>query len=213
MKPLVCTLALVGILSSLLRYVVPYDLHVAITSPLFGEYARTQLAVLVAHPVPEALHRLGGVGWMVLGLVQFVPGLRARQPAFHRWAGRIFLLLTLVVAASAVHMAIFFPFELGERAPTFLSSGWMVFSGVQALRFILARDVARHRDWMVRCYAIGLGIGTIRVIAVVLSLGTSIPTRSFYVPAFWGGWLVTAIGAELWLRARGTAGSRTLAAA
>lgn len=205
MKPLVCTLALVGILSSLLRYVVPYDLHVAITSPLFGEYARSQLAVLVAHPVPEALHRLGGVGWMVLGLVQFVPTPRR----FHRWVGRVFLVLTLMVAASAVHMAIFFPFELGERAPTFLSSGWMVFSGVQALRFILARDIPRHRDWMVRCYAIGLGIGTIRVIAVALSLGTTIPTRSFYVPTFWAGWLVTAIGAEIWLRGRAAAGSRT----
>ena len=54
---------------------------------------------------------------------------------------------------------------------------------------------------MTRSFAIGLGIGTIRVIAVSLTLA-AFQTRAIYLPSFWAGWGASLIAAELWVRAQ-----------
>lgn len=74
--------------NGLLCNLVSHDLHVAITTPLFGSYATDQLPVLAAHLFVEASHRLGGVLSLLLGASQFMPRLRARNPGLPRWASR-----------------------------------------------------------------------------------------------------------------------------
>lgn len=190
----------VGVVSSLLRYLVSPALHVAITTPLFGSYATDQLSVLSAHPVIEGTHRLGGVLYLLLGATQFMPRLRARAPQLHRWGGRLFLGLSVVAAVSGSIIAFAFPFDRGERAPTVLFGGLMVYFAFQAYARIRERNVQAHREWVIRCFSVGLGIGTIRVMAVGLLQLTSLTTPQVYVPVFWSGWALTLLLGEVWVR-------------
>lgn len=168
-------LAFVGIAPASLRYLAPADLHVALTEPIFGTYATEQLAVLRQHPGYEHTHRLGGVAWMALGLVQLLPGLRARRPEIHRWLGRAFVLVSLVVGLGGAAM------------------------GMAHAR---ARRIRAHRAWMIRCLGVGLGISVIRVFAVALTRTTDIPTTAIITPTFWAGWSGSVLAAELYLGRR-----------
>lgn len=196
--PVATALAVVGIVSALLRYVLPHGAHVAVTEPLFGAYATDQLAVLMAHPVSEHLHRLGGIAYMVLGILQLRPAPRRRV---HRYLGRVFVALTCIVGASGAFMALHHPYVAGETAPSVLFAGLLVGTAVRAVVHARRGEIALHREWMIRSFAIGLGIGTIRVIAVALTVFTDIPTTVIVAPSFWVGWTGSLIAAELWIRA------------
>jgi hypothetical protein len=53
---------------------------------------------------------------------------------------------------------------------------------------------------MIRMFAIGLGVGTVRVAGVFLIGVYDHDVRSVIAPSFWLGWIVTVAGAEGWLR-------------
>lgn len=195
-------LATVGVVSALMRYLLPHDLHLAISTPLYGSFAPEHLPVLAAHPGVEALHRLGGATYMILGVLQFMPRLRARRPALHRWSGRVFLGLSVAAGLSGAFMALSFPYERGEGPPSVFFGGVLVFCAIKAYLHIRRGDVVGHREWVTRTFAAGLGIGTIRMIAVVVLNTTHLTTREIIVPSFWAGWTVTLLAAEVWIRAQ-----------
>ena len=202
LKGTVLLLATVGVVSSLMRYLLPHDLHMAVATPLYGSFAPEHLPVMAAHPGVEALHRLGGAVYMILGVLQFMPRLRARRPALHRWSGRIFLALSVAAGLSGAFMSLAFPYERSEGPPSVVFGGIMVLCAVQAYLHIRRRDVVGHREWVTRCFAVGLGIGTIRVFAVVLLTTTQLTAREIIAPCFWVGWSVTLLGAEVLIRAQ-----------
>jgi FtsH-binding integral membrane protein len=193
-------LIIVGVGASLSRYLLPAALHAQIARPLYSEFARDQLPVLAAHPVPELLHRVGGSIYLLLGATQFMPRLRARHLTLHRWCGRAFLALTLLAGSTGVFMALAFPYDAEETAPTVLFGTIMVGCGVMAYVRARRREVARHREWVMRCFSVGLGISTIRLIFVGLLYTTSLPMRTKYVVSFWLGWTLTLLAAEAWIR-------------
>lgn len=197
----VTLLVAVGVVASLIRYLLPPGLHLSIAAPLYGSYAPEQLPVLARHPVVEAAHRIGGALYLLIGAMQLSPRLRARRPALHRWSGRSFLLLSVIAVASAFIMVVAFPYEIGERAPTLLFGSLMLAFAVKGIIHARRRRLGAHREWMMRCYAIGLGIGTIRVLVVLLVNVTALGTRQIIVPVFWAGFSLTLLAAELWIRA------------
>ena len=71
-----------------------------------------------------------------------------------------------------------------------------------AFRAIRADDIVRHRRWMIRAFAIGVGIGTIRI-WIALFVITGLPDLpAAFGAAFWISFIMHALAAELWLRAR-----------
>src|SRR5262245_5070259 len=61
-----------------------------------------------AHAVAIRLHVFGAVFAMALGPFQFWAGLRARRPALHRWMGRLYLGIgVLVGGVSGLYVAQF----------------------------------------------------------------------------------------------------------
>jgi uncharacterized membrane protein len=205
-------LVIVGVVASLARYLLPHDLHLTVARPLYGIYADEQLPVMAAHPHLELLHRLGGAIYMILGVMQFMPRIRTNYVSLHRWSGRIFLGLSAAAAASGLVIVVAFPFEPGERLPSFLFSALMLFCAAKAYIAIRRRQVAAHREWITRSFAVGLGIATIRLLAAPVLLVTHLTTHDVLVPAFWGGWGLTFIAAEVLIRARRAKPPTTLAA-
>lgn len=111
---------------------------------------------LIAHIVAVILYA-------VLGAFQFAPRFRARRLGWHRVAGRLLVVCGVVGAVSGLWLSLFqhrpdihplltaFRLVVGMAWVTFLVLGFTT---------IRRRDTRRHREWMIRAYAIALGAGT-----------------------------------------------------
>jgi uncharacterized membrane protein len=89
--------------------------------------------------------------------------LRRRRPGYHRAAGRTLVVAGALVAGSALSMTLMYPQEgtgdvLYLFRPAFSTA--MVASIVLGFAAIRRREIARHRAWMIRAYAIALAAGT-----------------------------------------------------
>jgi uncharacterized membrane protein len=121
-------------------------------------------ARFAASPAPVVVHIMASVGYALLGAFQFSAGIRRRHRAWHRRAGRVLVVLGLAVALSALWMTLFYPRKEGTGEVLYwvrlAASSGMGASVVLGLLAIRRRDVARHRAWMTRAYALALGAGT-----------------------------------------------------
>ncbi|MDJ0896494.1 MAG: DUF2306 domain-containing protein [Alphaproteobacteria bacterium] len=129
-----------------------------------GAEVMPENARFFAAPVPVVLHILSTGLFCILGAFQFAPGLRRGLPGWHRTAGRLLIPCGLMAALSGLWLTGFYPPAEGDGP---LLDGFRVLFGSAMVTFllrgsaaILRRDVARHRAWMMRSYAIGLGAGT-----------------------------------------------------
>ena len=121
-------------------------------------------ARFTASPLPVVVHIIGAVVYAVLGAFQFATRFRQRRPGWHRAAGRVLVVAGAAVAGSALWLTVFFPPQPGSGPLLFVLR--LVFApavmaglglGVAAIR---RGDVAAHRAWMTRTYAIALAAGT-----------------------------------------------------
>jgi uncharacterized membrane protein len=165
--------------------------------------------IFARYPILTLVHILPAILFITLGPLQFNRSLRARHPQWHRVSGRIYLVAAAIVGVSAFVMSIAMPAIGGvtQAAATTIFSLYFLFALGKAFRHILRREFALHREWMIRAFAIGLAVTTIRPI-IGLIVGITIATRaptglnlhSIFGPAFWFGFLLHAIVAELWIR-------------
>ena len=118
-----------------------------------------------AAPLPAVLHILSANLFCVLGAFQFVSGICSRWPDWHRAAGRVLIPCGLIAALSGLWMTQFYAFDplLQDRV---LYGIRMVFGFSMAISLLVGlfairrRDMASHRAWLMRAYAIGIGAGT-----------------------------------------------------
>jgi uncharacterized membrane protein len=115
-------------------------------------------------PLALVLHLVGSATYALLGLLQLVPPFRRRHLTWHRRAGRVLVAAGLVVAGSALWLTLFYDAKPGTGpllyvvrlvvAPAMIA---FVVLGVTAVR---RGNIAAHRAWMIRAYALSLGAGT-----------------------------------------------------
>jgi uncharacterized membrane protein len=155
------------------------------------------------HPVLTMVHIFPGLLFVVLGPLQFVRGLRSRRPALHRWTGRIVVASGLIIGSTALIMSP--QMAVGgtsETAATMLFGTLFLFSLIKAFVSIRQRKIAVHREWMIRAFAIGLAVTTVRPIVGIFfatSPLTHLTPHDFFGAAFWLGFTITAIVAEVWI--------------
>jgi len=83
-----------------------------------------------------------------------------------------------------------------------LFGGLFLLALVRAVRAIRRGDVARHREWMIRAYAVAIGIASTRVVGAALDIALSpagVGPRPLFVLAIAAGWAATVGAAELWI--------------
>lgn len=162
---------------------------------------------LSASPVPLVTHIVCAVVYAVLGAFQFSGSQRRRHPGWHRKAGRLLVVLGLAVAFSALWLTLCYPRQpgTGELAFVFRLAFGAGMAGCIVLGFTAIRggNVASHRAWMTRAYALGLGAGTqvlTQGIAAAV-FGISEITTDLGLGA---GWLINLAIAEYVIRQQGT---------
>ena len=146
-------------------------------------------------------HMITGILILVLAPFQFNRGLRNRNRRLHRWTGRVILVLVLVSSISAFFFGVFDPIAPPIEQPTIaLFSSLFLFAAARAFIAIRRRDIARHREWMIRMIAMAIGIGTVRLVSVGIVLLVRATFVTQFVLSMWIGWVLSIALAELWIR-------------
>ncbi|SMC25725.1 Uncharacterized membrane protein [Andreprevotia lacus DSM 23236] len=165
--------------------------------PLTADNAR-----FLAAPWPVAIHIICTTLYCLLGAWQFWPRLRRQQPGWHRLAGRILVPCGLASALSGLWMTQFYPWPEFDGLALYLirlvvGSAMLasLYIGFAAIR---KGNVARHRVWMTRAYALGLGAGTQVFTHLPLIITPSLRSELSRTLCMAAGWAINLAVAE-WL--------------
>jgi uncharacterized membrane protein len=155
-----------------------------------------------SHPALTFVHIIPGLLFMILGPLQFAGNVRRRWPRFHRWSGRVFLLLGSIIGVSALAMS--FSLSIGGANETAATVFFALFFLVALSRgYVHARRrrFVLHREWMIRAFAIGLAVAvaTIRPVVGAFFAARSLSPNEFFGIAFWQGFTTHLIAAERWI--------------
>ncbi|MFI7449333.1 DUF2306 domain-containing protein [Nonomuraea sp. NPDC049714] len=156
-----------------------------------------------AAPVPVVLHIITVTVYSVLGAFQFVPRLR-RKRGWHRVAGRVLVPCGLIAALTGLWMSVFY--ALPAMDGPLVAASRLVFGTAMVVAIVLGfaairrRDFARHRAWMIRGYAIGMGAGTQAFTHVPLFALDGTPGELPRAVAMAAGWVINLAVAEWIIR-------------
>ena len=133
---------------------------------------------------------------LIIGPVQFSTKLRLKYIQFHRWSGRVYLLIGVLFGGFAGLIMAQHSFGgLVARAGFTSSAVVWIFTGAMALYAILQKDVDAHRRWMVRNFALTFSAVTLRIyLGLFMALG--VPFSEFYPLLAWLSWVPNILLAE-----------------
>lgn len=168
-------------------------------APSSDDFARRYFdnpAIAYSHIVPGVLYLLGAT-------LQLSRKVRTRHLQFHRRLGRWVLGLGMVSGVMAIVVGIVMPFGgISEGSASVVFGLYFVGALLIAFRSIRRFDIGNHRRWMIRAFAVGLAVGTIRIwIGIFEGFGV-FEFQDAFGPAFWIALSMHAIVAEVWIRRR-----------
>jgi uncharacterized membrane protein len=147
-------------------------------------------------------HAFFGALALGLGPLQFHQGLRVRRRALHRALGKLYVASCLLAGAAGLYMAYYafggWPTRLGFGALA------LVLLATTARAYAAARraDIAAHRAWMLRSYALIFAAVTLRLELPLLAV-----TVGGFLPAYravaWLCWVPNLLWAEWYVRPHG----------
>lgn len=158
-----------------------------------------------------AIHVLLAAVVTICGPLQLVPALRRRLPWFHRWNGRIYATVAIIVGLAGLMML------AGDRGFVGASqNGSVAINGVLlvtcaglAWRCARARDFVGHRRWALRLFVLAAGVWFFRIgLAAWIAINNGIvgfDPATMQGPALMalalGEWMVPLAVLEAYLRA------------
>jgi predicted membrane protein DUF2306 len=157
-----------------------------------------------AHPLLTQVHVIPGLIFMLLAPLQFVKPLRTSYPRVHRMTGYIVLVCGLIIGTTALIMG--FIMSIGGLTETLAVTFYgtvFLFSLTRAYLYIIKRETALHREWMIRALAVALAVSTTRPIVGLFfatSRFTGLTVQQFFGVAFWIAFTLHVIVAEIWIR-------------
>jgi uncharacterized membrane protein len=152
------------------------------------------------HRALTLLHILLGGLFLALVSLQFVPSIRQKHLQYHRWMGRVLVVCGLTIGVSALVMS--FKMNIGglnETVATTLYAIVFLICLIKAYLYIRRKEVARHREWMIRAYAVALGVATTRPIVGMFFAFRRLTPHEFFGIAFWLGFTTTFLAGEAWI--------------
>ena len=148
-------------------------------------------------------HALAGILFGLLGPLQFAGVLKRRFGRLHKITGRVFVAAGLLLGLSSLRLLAEFP-----DASTWVLVSARIAAGIgMSLALIWAivairhGNIAQHRAWMIRGYAVGMGSATISLIMMPIFLITGEPMKGYAADvAFVASWGINIAIAEWAIR-------------
>ena len=178
--------------------VVAYSVAVYVLLPL-GAAVHPDMRTSFEGPARAGIytHVFASAAALALGPLQFVARLRAAHPGLHRWCGRLYLGLGVLVGGlSGLYVALnAFGGPIARAGFMCLALVWL-FTGFKAYRAIRCADVRSHRRWMVRNFALTFAAVTLRLwLPGLVASGVAMATA--YPLVGWLCWVPNLILAEV----------------
>lgn len=143
-----------------------------------------------------------GITATLIGPLQFIPALRIRKPQLHRNLGKVYLVCILVSTLVSFYLVstamLGMVYAIGL---TMLGVVWLGSSGMAYIA-IRKRNIAMHREWMVKSYVLTLAFVVNRVVEDVLAkanIGSFIDRK---VLMAWACWAIPFFLTEVVLQCR-----------
>jgi uncharacterized membrane protein len=155
----------------------------------------------VAHPWLAYLHMTPGVLYLLGAPLQLSERFRTKHYTAHRRLGRLLVTAALISVSLALIFGLRFPWGgTLEALATAVFGSWFLVCLLLAVRAIRRGHVSIHRRWMIRAFAVGLGVGTIRI-WIGLLFGTGLLNfHDSFAAAFWLGLSLHVLAGEWWIR-------------
>lgn len=169
------------------------------TIPPPGEFDRRY----ALNPALAYAHILPGVVYLVGAPFQLSRKVRTWSLRFHRALGRAVLVSGLITGLFAIAVGILMPFGgFVEGSAAVVFGLYFLIALSLAYRAIRRGEVARHRRWMIRAFAIGAGVGLIRIIVGIFEGTGTLEFSEAFGLSFWLAFIIMTGAAETWLRMR-----------
>ncbi len=160
----------------------------------------------VQHPWVALLHIVPGLFFLSLDPLQFVARIRQRRIGFHRGLGRTLAICAAISGLFSLIANFRFPAfgGISTQAATVFFGALFLFSLAKAIRHTRRKEVHRHREWMIRAFALAMGVASIRVFIGLFSALSDRGFEEVFGTSFWLGFGVNLLAAEVWInRTRG----------
>jgi hypothetical protein len=193
--------------------------HVYIATALAGNFAAWDKRLFVGFVSGDLVGNVALVAHVFIafvitvgGILQLIPRLRASAPAFHRWNGRIYIVIAFVTSLASLRMIwtrdTFGGILANDIAQSINAVLIMVFAAI-ALRHAMARRIAVHQRWALRTFMAVSGVWSQRVMGSFLkALPGDFPgmkddmTGPTNVAVNFASYLLPLAVLELWFLAR-----------
>jgi len=152
------------------------------------------------HPILTIIHIIPGLIFILLGPFQFQ---RVSQ-RFSETSLYFFIAASCIIGISALVMP-FITLPLGGLNEAVASSFFAIYFLVSITMAVFNnkhKQTITGMEWLLRAYAIGLAIATVRPIMALSFALFSLTPQLFLGTAFWIGFSLHAIVAETWIQAK-----------
>jgi uncharacterized membrane protein len=155
----------------------------------------------VEHPWIALLHIVPGLLFLILAPLQFIAPIRRRRLSLHRRLGRLLVLCAAISGLFALAAAFRFPAFGGitTQAATFFFGVIFLFALAKAFTHIRRKNVRAHREWMIRTFALALGVATIRLFIGLFEAFSPFGFQEVFGVSFWLGLGLNLLIAEIWI--------------
>jgi uncharacterized membrane protein len=161
----------------------------------------------VAHPWLAYAHMTPGVLYLLGAPLQLSERFRTKHYTLHRRLGRVLVTAAMISVILAIVFGLRFPWGgTPEALATAVFGCWFLACLLLAVRAIRRDDVINHRRWMIRAFATGVAVGSIRIWLGLLFgtgvlSGTGVPDfHDSFAAAFWIGLSLHVLAGEWWIR-------------
>lgn len=156
------------------------------------------------HPWISALHMFSGIAFIGLAPLQFMSSVRLKRLSLHRRLGRILVVMALISGIYGIAATVALPAFGGLASITagLFFGPFFIIAIVRAFLYARARELKAHQRWMIRAFALGLAVGTQRVLLILLMVFTPYNFEQSFGPALWLGFSLNLLIAETWISKR-----------
>lgn len=192
-------IGLIGLTGVFAHFLLPDPTYAAVAR-IISESVYQQELALANSPIANDSHRILGLLFFIVGMLQFNQGLRTKKPTFHRWCGRVYIFLALVVIVTATILALRHAFAgMLETVSTLVINGF--FCAFVLLGFYYARrkDFRSHRNYMIRGFAVALFVAFQRPYFFAGLLFLDLPPEILFVISGAAALTSSVLSAELWI--------------